>query len=86
MRREAISSDFFRKTVATKHYFAECVQIPQHTNAYRLVNAESDGLPGLIVDQYLDTLVVQFFSSGAERWSRSDRGSSRRDHQRREHF
>lgn len=34
----------------------------------RLVHGESDGLPGLIVDRYGDTLVAQFLSSGAERW------------------
>ncbi len=36
--------------------------------ALRLVHAESDGLPGLIVDRYADTLVMQFLSAGAERW------------------
>ncbi|HUR89330.1 MAG TPA: class I SAM-dependent methyltransferase [Ramlibacter sp.] len=34
----------------------------------RLVHGESDGLPGLIVDRYADTLVAQFLSAGAERW------------------
>lgn len=38
------------------------------TNAYRLVNAESDGLPGLIVDQYDEFLVCQFLSAGTEVW------------------
>ena len=38
------------------------------SNAMRLVHGESDGLPGLIVDRYDDTLVVQFLSAGAERW------------------
>jgi 23S rRNA (cytosine1962-C5)-methyltransferase len=38
------------------------------TNALRLVHAESDGLPGLIVDRYDRGLVVQFLSAGAERW------------------
>jgi len=28
----------------------------------RLVHGESDGLPGLIVDRYGDTLVAQFLS------------------------
>ena len=37
-------------------------------NAYRLVHAESDGLPGFIVDRYADTLVVQFLTSGADHW------------------
>ena len=34
----------------------------------RLVHGESDGLPGLIVDRYGDTLVAQFLSAGAQRW------------------
>ncbi len=38
------------------------------TNAFRLINGESDGLPGLIVDQYADVLVVQILSAGAEYW------------------
>lgn len=36
--------------------------------AQRLVHAESDGLPGLIVDRYQDWLVVQFLSCGVEYW------------------
>jgi 23S rRNA (cytosine1962-C5)-methyltransferase len=39
-----------------------------NSDAMRLVHGESDGLPGLIVDRYGDTLVAQFLSSGAERW------------------
>lgn len=42
----------------------------RHSNAYRLVNAESDGLPGLIVDRYGDYLVCQFLTAGAEFWKR----------------
>lgn len=38
------------------------------TDALRLVNAESDGLPGLIVDQYADVLVVQVLALGLEPW------------------
>ena len=40
----------------------------RHSNALRLVHAESDGLPGLVVDRYDDVLVAQFLSAGAERW------------------
>lgn len=36
--------------------------------AYRLVYAESDGLPGLIVDRYGDSLVLQSLSAGSEYW------------------
>lgn len=38
------------------------------SSGVRLVHAESDGLPGLIVDRYGDTLVAQFSSCGVERW------------------
>ena len=38
------------------------------SDAMRLVHGESDGLPGLVVDRYADTLVAQFLSAGAERW------------------
>ena len=38
------------------------------TNAVRLVYSESDGLPGLIVDLYDDSLVMQVLSAGMERW------------------
>ncbi|OPZ30673.1 MAG: Ribosomal RNA large subunit methyltransferase I [Lentisphaerae bacterium ADurb.BinA184] len=36
--------------------------------ACRLVNAESDGLPGLVVDRYAGFLVCQFLSAGTEAW------------------
>jgi len=38
------------------------------TNAVRLVAAESDGLPGLIIDRYADWIVCQFLSAGSEYW------------------
>jgi 23S rRNA (cytosine1962-C5)-methyltransferase len=37
------------------------------TNGIRLVNAENDGLPGLILDRYDGYVVAQFLSAGAER-------------------
>ncbi|MBC7603044.1 MAG: class I SAM-dependent methyltransferase [Ramlibacter sp.] len=38
------------------------------SDGLRVVHGESDGLPGLIVDRYGDTLVAQFLSAGVERW------------------
>jgi 23S rRNA (cytosine1962-C5)-methyltransferase len=37
------------------------------TTAYRLVNAEADGLPGLVVDRYGDYLVMQCLTLGVDR-------------------
>ena len=41
------------------------------SDSVRLVHGESDGLPGLIVDRYGETLVAQFLSAGAERWKQA---------------
>jgi 23S rRNA (cytosine1962-C5)-methyltransferase len=41
------------------------------SDSVRLVHGESDGLPGLIVDRYGDTLVAQFTSAGVERWKQT---------------
>ena len=38
------------------------------SDGVRLIHGESDGLPGLVVDRYKDTLVAQFSSCGSERW------------------
>lgn len=38
------------------------------SDSLRLLHGEADGLPGLVVDRYGDTLVAQFLSAGAERW------------------
>jgi 23S rRNA (cytosine1962-C5)-methyltransferase len=41
--------------------------LPQDVTAYRVVHAEGDGLPGLIVDCYDRYLVAQFHTAGVER-------------------
>jgi 23S rRNA (cytosine1962-C5)-methyltransferase len=40
----------------------------KETNALRLVFAESDGLPGVVVDRYTDFLVMQCLTAGADAW------------------
>src|ERR1700744_1652674 len=42
--------------------------LAQAGDAMRLVNGESDGLPGLIVDRYGEVLVMQLLSAGPESW------------------
>ncbi|BAN35880.1 hypothetical protein SCD_n02069 [Sulfuricella denitrificans skB26] len=43
-------------------------ELTKVTDGMRLVHGESDGLPGLVVDRYGDTLVMQVLSAGMERW------------------
>jgi 23S rRNA (cytosine1962-C5)-methyltransferase len=40
--------------------------LAEHTNAYRLVHGEGDGLPSLVCDRYDRWLVVQLLSAGLE--------------------
>ena len=65
---ETIDADFFHFRLERAIHRRERIVDRKQTNAFRLVHAESDGLPGLIVDKYADTLVVQFLASGAEFW------------------
>ena len=63
---QRIDAAFFQATVAQAVAARAWFQID--SDACRLVHGESDGLPGLVVDRYGDTLVAQFGSAGVERW------------------
>jgi 23S rRNA (cytosine1962-C5)-methyltransferase len=65
---ERIDAAFFEARIAQAVRLRERLDIP--SDGVRLVHGESDGLPGLIVDRYGDTLVAQFLSAGAERWKK----------------
>jgi 23S rRNA (cytosine1962-C5)-methyltransferase len=65
--RETIDRGFLRRRLEQALALRTSLARPA-LDAYRLVNAESDGLPGLIVDRYGDYLVGMFLSAGAERW------------------
>ncbi|MCS6919097.1 MAG: class I SAM-dependent rRNA methyltransferase, partial [Fimbriimonadales bacterium] len=62
---EPIDRAFFEKRLERALRYRE--RVVSDTNAMRLVFSESDGLSGLIVDQYADYLVVQVRSLGMER-------------------
>ena len=61
-----IDAEFFQAAIAAAVSARTRFEI--HSDALRLVHGESDGLPGLIVDRYGDTLVAQFTSAGVDRW------------------
>lgn len=65
---ESIDADFFHRRLTAALNLRNSWFDPAATSAYRLVHAESDGIPGLVVDRYNDVLVVQILSAGAERW------------------
>lgn len=63
---QRIDASFMRALVGRAIRMRSCFDI--QSDGLRLVHGESDGLPGLIVDRYGDTLVAQFTSCGVERW------------------
>jgi 23S rRNA (cytosine1962-C5)-methyltransferase len=63
---ERIDAAFFARRV--QRALALRARLVVDSDAVRLVHGEADGLPGLVVDRYGDTLVAQFGFVGAERW------------------
>jgi 23S rRNA (cytosine1962-C5)-methyltransferase len=64
---EAIDARFFRKRLERALDSRRRLGLLGADGACRLVFAESDGLPGLIVDRYADFVVCQFLAAGADR-------------------
>ncbi|HSQ55378.1 MAG TPA: class I SAM-dependent rRNA methyltransferase [Gemmata sp.] len=64
-RDEAIDAAFFARKIATTVAFRrETLKLDEFTNAYRLVHSEADGLSGLVVDRFAETIVLEFFAAG----------------------
>ncbi len=64
---EAIDEQFLLKRIRAAQEFRR--RIVTDSNAYRLVHAEGDLLPGLIVDWYAGSVVVQLLNQGMDRMS-----------------
>jgi 23S rRNA (cytosine1962-C5)-methyltransferase len=62
---EEVDQSFWRGRLSAALAFRESLGI--NATAYRLVHAEADLLPSLIVDRYGDVLVVQALSQGMDR-------------------
>ena len=62
--RQTIDRSFFTARLRAAKEYRESLRID--ANALRLVNSESDLIPGLIVDRYADTIVVQFLTLGTD--------------------
>jgi len=66
---EPVDQSFLQNRINCAAELRKTLHLPRsnHTDAYRLINAEGDGLPGLIVDVYGATAVMQFHSTGMRR-------------------
>ncbi|HMX21334.1 MAG TPA: class I SAM-dependent rRNA methyltransferase [Anaerolineales bacterium] len=63
---EPVDEEFFRKKIRAAIEMRSVLS--GSSKSLRLIHAESDGLPGLIVDRYEDVLVLQSLTAGSEFW------------------
>ncbi|MEO5623246.1 MAG: class I SAM-dependent rRNA methyltransferase [Dokdonella sp.] len=62
---EVVDEAFFARKIGDAVALRrELLRLDAITDAYRLVHSEGDGLSGLVVDRFANTLVVEFFSAG----------------------
>src|SRR5579885_2130138 len=62
---EAIDEAFFaRRIAAAVRLRREVLKLDAVSDAYRVIHAEGDGLSGLVVDRFADTLVIEYFAAG----------------------
>ncbi len=66
-RDETVDAAFFRRRVADALAARRALAPAVPERACRILNAESDGLPGVIADRYGDFVSVELLTAGAER-------------------
>ncbi|WP_417656622.1 class I SAM-dependent rRNA methyltransferase [Pseudidiomarina aestuarii] len=65
-QRDSINAEFFLTRIRAAQELRSGLAL--NSNAYRVVAAESDELPGITIDRYDNWLVCQLLSAGAEFW------------------
>ncbi|MCK6390708.1 MAG: class I SAM-dependent methyltransferase [Azonexus sp.] len=68
---ESVDDAFFKRRIALAVARRQALPELRGQAGLRLIHAESDGLPGIIADQYGDTVVVQLTSAGADKWRKA---------------
>lgn len=66
-QNESIDNGFFQRRIARAYKAREDLIARDGLTGYRLIAAESDGLPGVTIDVYANVLVCQLLSAGAEK-------------------
>lgn len=74
---ESVDKEFFRQRIKAAIQLRDtwtprqAAAVKRDTDSYRLLYAESDNIPGLIVDRYNNVLVLQSLTAGSEYWKES---------------
>lgn len=75
----SIDADFIHRRIAQAIAFRRQMGLTKLSTGMRIIHGESDGLPGLVVDQYDRVVVMQISSVGIERWRDACIGSLRNE-------
>ena len=65
LSKEPIQRNFWQARIRRALSLRERI-IPADTTCYRLINAEGDGCPGLVVDRYAQVLILQILCPGMD--------------------
>ena len=62
---EPFNKDFFYNRFQTAKILREDIlKINETSNSYRIINAEADGFPGLIVDKFSNVIIIEPYTAG----------------------
>ena len=68
---ETIDDAFFKRRVSQALAWRRATPSLATQDGLRILHGESDGLPGVIADQYGATVVVQLTSAGSDKWRKA---------------
>lgn len=71
IKKRPIDKAFFTECISAAFQQRQALGLTTTNTAYRLINAESDNLPGVTVDYYDGWLIAQFLTTGAEYWKKT---------------
>jgi 23S rRNA (cytosine1962-C5)-methyltransferase len=62
----AINQDFWDKKIESAYEFRKTIGLTDSkiTNTFRLIHGEGDGCPGLVIDVYNNTAIIQTYTTG----------------------
>lgn len=74
VKEDHINENFLEKRIYQSIKLRHDLELNKKTDAIRLVHGESDGLPGLVMDQYGEIVVIQSLSAGVDKWKQEITG------------
>ncbi len=63
LKPATINEQFFAEKLDTAHQRRAPLRDSDHTNGYRILHGENDGMPGLVIDRYAETAVIKLYTT-----------------------